>query len=180
MFNYAMHFKNTLTEYGLISKLLHWVSAVLLLIQIPLGFYLVDLDFGPERLNAENIHVAVGLAIFYLVIFRLINNILNPTPKLEPNIFKGQKLLAKLNHTLLYVTILSITISGILKKLFNGETLIIFFKEFKIKDNFELAELFYDIHVYSNYFIIGLITLHIMAVVVHKFFFNDNLLKKIF
>ena len=163
----------------MISKSLHWVSAILLLVQIPLGFYLVDLDFGPERLDIEDIHVIIGLSLFYLVILRLLNKIINPTPKLDPSIFKGQKFLAKLNHILLYVTILSITISGILKKLFNGETLIIFFKEFKIKDNFELAELFYDIHVYSNYFIIGLITLHIMAVVVHKFFFNDNLLKKI-
>jgi len=179
MFNCAMHVKNTLTEYGLISKLLHWVSAVLLLIQIPLGFYLVDLDFGPERLNTENIHIAVGLAIFYLVIFRLINNILNPTPKLEPNIFKGQKLLAKLNHMLLYVTILSITISGILKKLFNGETLIIFFKKIRIQDNFELGELFYDIHIFSNYLMIALIVIHLMAVIAHKLFFNDNLLKKI-
>ena len=179
MFNCAMHVKNTLTEYGLISKLLHWVSAVLLLIQIPLGFYLVDLDFGPERLNIENIHVAVGLAIFYLVIFRLINNILNPTPKLEPNIFKGQKLLAKLNHVLLYVTILSITISGILKKLFNGEVLIIIFKKIKIQDNFELGELFYHIQVYSNYLLIALIIIHLMAVIIHKLFFNDNLLKKI-
>ena len=174
-----MHFKNTLTEYGLISKSLHWVSAILLLVQIPLGFYLVDLDFGPERLDIEDIHVIIGLSIFYLVILRLVNKIINPTPKLDPSIFKGQKFLAKLNHILLYVTILSITISGIFKKLFNGETLIIFFKEFKIKDNFELAELFYDIHVYSNYFIIGLITLHVMAVIVHKFLFNDNLLKKI-
>jgi len=174
-----MHFKNTLAEYGLISKFLHWVSAILLLVQIPLGFYLVDLEFGPERLDIEDIHVIIGLSIFYLIILRLANKIINPTPKLDPSIFKSQKFLAKLNHILLYVTILSITISGIFKKLFNGETLIIFFKEFKIKDNFELAELFYDIHVYSNYFIIGLITLHVMAVVVHKFFFNDNLLKKI-
>ena len=174
-----MHVKNTLTEYGLISKLLHWVSAILLLVQIPLGFYLVDLDFGPERINIESIHVIVGLSIFYLVILRLLTKIINPTPKLNPSIFKGQKFLAKLNHILLYVTILSITISGILKKLFNGETLVIFLKEFKIQDNFEIAELFYDIHIFSNYFIIGLIAIHIMAVVVHKFFFNDNLIKKI-
>ena len=174
-----MHVKNTLTEYGLISKLLHWVSAILLLVQIPLGFYLVDLDFGPERINIESIHVIVGLSIFYLVILRLLIKIINPTPKLNPSIFKGQKFLAKLNHILLYVTILSITISGILKKLFNGETLVIFFKEFRIQDNFELAEVFYDIHVFSNYFIIALITTHIVAVVVHKFFFNDNLIKKI-
>ena len=179
MFNYYMHIKNTLAEYGLISKLLHWISALLLFIQIPLGFYLVDLDFGPERLSIENIHIVIGLSIFYLVILRLINKIINPTPKLEPSVFKGQRFLAKLNHVLLYVTILSVTISGILKKLFNGETLIIVFRKIKIKENFELSELFYDIHVFSNYLIIILIAIHILAVIIHKYFFNDNLLKKI-
>ncbi|WP_435114424.1 cytochrome b [Candidatus Pelagibacter bacterium nBUS_36] len=174
-----MHVKNTLTEYGLISKFLHWASAALLLIQIPLGFYLVDLDFGPERLSFENIHVIIGLSIFYLVILRLIYKIFNPTPKLEPSIFKGQKFLAKLNHVLLYVTILSITISGIFKKLFNGEALTIIFKKIKIQDNFELGELFYDIHIFSNYLLIALIIIHLMAVIIHKLFFNDNLLKKI-
>ena len=174
-----MHVKNTLTEYGLISKLLHWISAILLLVQIPLGFYLVDLDFGPERLDIEDLHIIIGLSIFYLVILRLLTKIINPTPKLNPSIFKGQKFLAKLNHILLYVAILSITISGILKKLFNGEELIIFFKTFKLQSNFELNEIFYDIHVYSNYLIIILITVHILAVIIHKIFFNDNLLKKI-
>ena len=174
-----MHVKNTLTEYSLISKLLHWISAILLFIQIPLGFYLVDLDFGPERLSIEDIHVTVGLSIFYIVILRLLYKIFNPTPELEPSVFKGQKFLAKLNHIMLYVTILSITISGIFKKLFNGETLVIIFKKIKIQDNFELGELFYDIHVYSNYLLIALIAIHLMAVVIHKLFFNDNLLKKI-
>ena len=174
-----MHVKNTLTEYGIISKLLHWLSAILLLIQIPLGFYLVDLDFGEERLSIENIHIIIGLSIFYLVIIRLLNKILNPTPKLDPSIFKGQKFIAKLNHILLYAAILAITISGILKKLFNGETLVIFFKEIKIQDNFTLADQFYNIHIFSNYSIIALITLHIFAVIVHKLFFNENLLKKI-
>ena len=174
-----MHVKNTLTEYGLISKSLHWLSAILLFIQIPLGFYLVDLDFGPERLSIEDIHVTVGLSIFYIVILRLLYKIFNPTPELEPSVFKGQKFLAKLNHIMLYVTILSITISGIFKKLFNGETLVIIFKKIKIQDNFELGELFYDIHVYSNYLLIALIAIHLMAVVIHKLFFNDNLLKKI-
>ena len=159
---------------------LHWISAILLFIQIPLGFYLVDLDFGPERLSVEDIHVTVGLSVFYLVILRLLYKIFNPTPRLEPSVFKGQKFLAKLNHVMLYVTILSITISGILKKLFNGETLTIIFKKIKIQDNFELGELFYDIHVISNYLLIVLIIIHILAVITHKLFFNDNLLKRMF
>jgi len=83
-----MHLNNTLTEYGFFSKVLHWLSAILLFIQIPLGFYLVDLDFGEERITFENIHIILGLTIFYLVIIRLIKNIINPTPKLDVSIFK--------------------------------------------------------------------------------------------
>ena len=158
--------------------MLHWLSAILLLVQIPLGFYLVDLDFGEQRINIENIHVIIGLSIFYIVILRLVNKILNPTPKLNPSIFKGQVFLAKMNHILLYLAILSITVSGILKKLFNGETLIIFFKEIQIKDNFELADQFYNIHILSNYTILVLIVIHLMAVIIHRLFFKDNLLKK--
>ena len=173
-----MHVTNTLTEYGIISKALHWLSAIILFIQIPLGFYLVDLDFGDQRITIEDIHVTLGLTVFYIIIIRLINNILNPTPKLDPSIFKGQRFLAKMNHVLLYVAILAITISGILKKLFNGETLTIVYQKIQIQDNFELGELFYDIHVISNYVLITLITIHILAVIVHKLFFDDNLLKK--
>jgi len=174
-----MHVTNTLTEYGIISKVLHWLSAIVLFIQIPLGFYLVDLDFGEQRITIEDIHVTLGLTVFYIIIIRLINNILNPTPKLDPSIFKGQRFLAKMNHVLLYIAILSITISGILKKLFNGETLIILFREIQINENFDLADRFYEIHILSNYTLIGLIILHITAVIIHKIFFGDNLLKRI-
>ena len=159
--------------------MLHWLSAIILLIQIPLGFYLVDLDFGDRRITIEDIHVTLGLTVFYIVIIRLINNILNPTPTLDPSIFKGQRFLAKMNHVLLYIAILSITISGILKKLFNGETLTIIFREIQINENFYLADLFYEIHIISNYTLIGLIAINMMAVIIHKLFFGDNLLKRI-
>ena len=174
-----MHLLNTLTEYGIISKVLHWLSAIILFIQIPLGFYLVDLDFGERRITIEDIHVTLGLTVFYIIIIRLINNILNPTPKLDPSIFKGQRFLAKMNHVLLYFAILFITISGILKKLFNGETLTIIFQEIQINENFELADQFYEIHIFSNYTLVGLITIHLVGVIVHKLFFRDNLLKRI-
>src|SRR6056300_352560 len=168
-----MHIINTVTEYGLISKLFHWLVAIILIEQIPLGFYLVDLDFGPKRITFENVHIILGLTVFYLTILRLLNNIFNPTPQLNTNSFTGQKFIARLNHILLYISVLTITISGILKKLFDGEKLNIFFKEIKLKDNFELTEQFYDIHVLANYVLIGLILLHIFAVIIHKVFFKE-------
>ena len=174
-----MNLTNTLTEYGYISKIFHWLSAAVLVFQIPLGFYLVDMDFSEKRLTIESIHVTLGLAIFYLTIFRLIYKTFNPTPALHNSIFPGQKIIAKLNHIFLYVAILTITISGALKKLYNGEELDLFFLNFEIKDNFELAEIFYEIHIISNYTLIILITLHIFAVIVHKVLFKENLLKRI-
>ena len=174
-----MRLTNNLTEYGSISKIFHWLSAAVLLIQIPLGFYLVDLDFSEKRLTIESIHVILGLSIFYLTLLRLIYKLFNPTPSLVNSIFTGQRLIAKLNHILLYISILVITSSGALKKLFNGETLDLFLFDIEIKDNFELAELFYDIHILSNYTLITLISLHIIAVIVHKIIFKENLLKKI-
>ena len=174
-----MKLTNNSREYGFISKTFHWSSAAALILQIPLGFYLVDLDFNETRLTIESIHVVVGLSIFYLTILRLIYKIFNPTPSLGNSIFPGQRLIATMNHVLLYLTILTITISGALKKLFNGEILDLFFFNLEIKDNFELAEIFYDIHIISNYFLIALISLHILAVIAHKVLFKENLLKRI-
>ena len=174
-----MKIANNLTEYGLISKIFHWLSAAVLFVQLPLGFYLVDLDFSDKRLDIESIHVTLGLGIFYLTILRLIYKLFNPTPALGNSIFTGQRTIAKLNHIFLYLTILVITISGALKKLFNGEMLDLFFFDLEIKDNFDLAELFYEIHIVGNYTLIALILLHISAVIIHKILFKENLLKRI-
>ena len=174
-----MRYTNSLTEYGSISKIFHWLSAAVLIIQIPLGFYLVDLDFNEKRLTIENIHVLLGLSIFYLTVLRLIYKLFNPTPPLSNSIFPGQRLIAKLNHVFLYITIIMVTISGALKKLFNGEILDVIFFSLEIKDNFDLAQLFYDIHIIANYILISLISLHILAVITHKVLFRENLLKKI-
>jgi cytochrome b561 len=174
-----MRLTNSLTEYGSISKIFHWLSAAVLIFQIPLGFYLVDLDFNEKRLTIESIHVLLGLSIFYITLFRLIYKLFNPTPPLSNSIFPGQRLIAKLNHVFLYITIIMVTISGALKKLFNGEILDVIFFSLEIKDNFDLAELFYDIHIVANYTLISLISLHILAVITHKVLFRENLLKKI-
>ena len=174
-----MKLTNSLTEYGTISKVFHWLSATVLLIQIPLGFYLVDMDFDENRLTIETIHVTLGLGIFYLTLLRLLYKTFNPIPPLQKSIFAGQRIIAKSNHIFLYISILTITISGALKKLYNGEKVDMFFFSLEIQDNYDLAEIFYEIHILGNYALITLISLHIFAVIIHKILFKENLLKRI-
>ena len=174
-----MSILNNNTKYGLISKLFHWLTAAGLIVQIPLGFYLVDLDFDQFKVDIENYHILFGLIIFYATLIRLIFKLLTPTPDFKESAFPGQKFIAKLNHLLLYSALLTVTISGIFKKLFNGESLVIFFKKINLAYNFELSEQFYSIHILANYALIALIGLHILAVLFHKFLLRENILKRI-
>jgi len=176
-----MSLSNSLTEYGLLAKLFHWTTFIALIIQIPFGFYLVELEFSDRRIDLENIHILIGISIFYFVLFRLIWKLFNPSPKSGHIFFRGQKLIAKTNHILLYVSIFAVTISGVLKKLHMGEKLNFFIFKFAFKDsNFQLADSFYVVHIYANYLLIALICLHILATVVHHVFFKDKILKKMF
>ena len=174
-----MQFNNTFEKYGLLAKLFHWFTFIALIIQIPFGFYLVGLEFSDRRIDLENLHILIGIAIFYFVLLRLIWKLFNPSPKSEHNFFKGQNLIAKTNHFLLYVGIFAITISGVLKKLYMGEKLNFFIFQYAFKEsNFQLADSFYVVHIYANYLLIALVGLHILATVAHHFFFKDKILKK--
>ena len=175
-----MRIFNSLNEYGLLAKLFHWTTFLVLIVQIPFGFYLVGLEFSEEKIELENIHILVGIIVFYITIIRLIWKFINPSPTSTVNIFKGQALIAKFNHFLLYLSVLAITTSGVLKKLYMGETLNFFFLKYGFQnDNFVLADFFYQIHIYSNYLLIGLIVVHIIAVIAHHVLFKDKILKKI-
>jgi len=176
-----MKITNSLTEYGLLAKLFHWVTFIVLIAQVPFGFYLVGLEFSDHRIDLENIHIFIGISVFYFVLIRLIWKLFNPSPKSEHSFFKGQAFIAKANHFLLYVSIFAITISGVLKKLYMGEKLNFFIFKFALKDtNFQLADSFYVAHIYANYLLITLVSLHILAVIAHHFFFKDKIFKKMF
>ena len=171
---------NSQKEYGLLAKLFHWITFIILLAQIPFGFYLVGLEFSDRRIDLENIHILIGITVFYITLFRLVWKFFNSSPTEGNSFFKGQIFIAKANHFFLYLSIFTITISGVLKKLYMGEKLnFLFFKYGFDKDNFQLADLYYEVHIYANYLLIVLVTLHILAVIVHHFIFKDKILDKI-
>tara|TARA_B100001121_G_scaffold210944_1_gene184754 strand:- start:287 stop:817 length:531 start_codon:yes stop_codon:yes gene_type:complete len=171
---------NSFGKYGLLAKLFHWITFVILILQIPFGFYLVGLEFSDRRIDLENIHILIGIIVFYITLFRLIWKFFNSSPTDGNSFFKGQIFIAKANHFLLYLSIFTITISGILKKLYMGEKLnFLFFKYGFKNDNFVLADTFYEVHIYANYLLIALITLHVLAVIVHHHIFKDKILSKI-
>ena len=174
-----MKLYNSLYKYGLLSKLFHWVTFILLIIQIPLGLYLVKLDFSEERISLEELHIILGIIIFYFTLLRLIWKFKDPKKSPKRGKFKGQIILSKINYFLMYLSLFTITASGMLKKLFMGEKLnLIFFKLQFVKSNFELSDIFYTLHIYSNYLLVLLFVIHISAVIIHQVFYKEKILNK--
>ena len=124
---------NSFGKYGLLAKLFHWITFAVLIIQIPFGFYLVGLEFSDRRIDLENIHILIGILVFYITLFSLIWKFFNSSPVKENSFFKGQIFIAKANHFLLYLSIFIITISGILKKLIWERSLIFYFSNTDLK-----------------------------------------------
>ena len=58
---------STIHQYNWLAKFFHWFTFLILIIQIPLGFILVRLDFSDLRITIENIHVIAGITIFYII-----------------------------------------------------------------------------------------------------------------
>ena len=59
---------NIIQRYNILTKLFHWMSVIGLVIQIPLGFYLVRQEFSDFRITIEEIHVFIGIVIFYITL----------------------------------------------------------------------------------------------------------------
>ena len=105
-----MKIKNDNSGYGFLARLFHWLTFLILLFQLPLGLYLDNLEFSEFKLTVENIHIVIGISIFYLTLLRLIWKFLNPKP-INSAVNKLQLIASKAVHGLFYVTLLLITIS---------------------------------------------------------------------
>ena len=174
-----MKLTNDNDSYGLLARFFHWITFVILLLQLPLGIYLDNLEFSEFKLSIENIHIIIGMTIFYLTLLRLIWKSINTKPIDNASISKIQIIASRVVHGLFYMTLLVITISGIGKLLLSGEEVNFIVMKVSIDYyNFDLADRFYAIHALSAYFLLILFSIHLSAVIYHHVFQKDKILRK--
>lgn len=169
------------SQFGLISKLIHWVSAVMLLALFAVGFWMVDLSYYSEWYRvAPYYHKAFGLTLFALTLIRVIWKLTTPQPEIIAN-NSSEKTLAKLGHIALYLVMFVIMFSGYLISTADGRGIEIF-SLFTVPSIGELIENQEDvagvIHEYAAYTIMALIVGHIGAALKHHFVDKDETLTR--
>ena len=102
---------NSAARFSALTRLLHWLMAVLVLAMLFIGVGMVS-TVSPRYHGLIAIHRPLGIAILVLVIVRLINRLRNPGPALPAHLSRLERFAAKASQWLLYALLILMPLVG--------------------------------------------------------------------
>jgi cytochrome b561 len=100
----------TVAQFPLLSRILHWTMAVMVLGMLFIGIGMVGSLADYHRLVM--LHKPLGIAILILVSIRLVNRLLNPPPPLPPTMPTIEHLAINASVAVLYTLMLALPLVG--------------------------------------------------------------------
>ena len=98
-------------QYGTTAKIFHWLVVALLLVQYPIGWLMPDIHRGMKPGAGMTFHISFGLTILVLIVLRLAWRLTHPVAP-ESSLPPWQRLSSEVVHWILYVLVLTTTITG--------------------------------------------------------------------
>jgi cytochrome b561 len=98
-------------RYSNVSIAFHWITALLLAIQLPLGFAMESLA-DAQRGAVVQVHKSMGLTILLLSLARLGWRLAHPWPPMSQTVKHWEALLARATHVAFYVALLAAPLIG--------------------------------------------------------------------
>jgi cytochrome b561 len=92
--------------YTVTARVLHWLTAVLVLIMIPIGIIIANEWGGAWQERLYNLHKAVGAVLIPIIIVRMIYRLTHPPAPLPADIPVPMRFVAHANHWALYLLLL--------------------------------------------------------------------------
>lgn len=177
-----MQYRNTQTGYGWISICIHWITAITVIGMFALGLWMVDLTYYDEWYRtAPLIHKGIGVMLLLLTLFRLVWKRMNPLPAEVAEHKPIERKLAKIAHSMLYVLLFSLMITGYLISTADGRALEVF-NWFSIPATISGIEhqedIAGDIHEILAFSLIAFVVLHAAGAIKHHVIDKDNTLKR--
>ncbi|MEL6774723.1 MAG: cytochrome b [Pseudomonadota bacterium] len=179
---------NTTEGWGLVHRAIHWGAAAVILFQLGMGFYMVNVVTDIfVRFDYTQTHKSWGFIAFALVILRLAWRWTNPRPA-PVAMARWQHLASEGAHIALYVLMVAMPISGWLmssasplQDQYGIENKV--FDWFVLPDPFvpgtaDLEKVLKAIHLYCGFAIAAIIGIHAAAALKHQFVDRDGLLRR--
>jgi cytochrome b561 len=101
-------------RYSAAAIVLHWTIALLILVQIALGWTMNEWlpDHSPRQAFVEGVHISLGLTILLLVLVRIGLRLVRRPPPLPLGMPAWERALATASHLLFYILLLILPLTG--------------------------------------------------------------------
>ncbi|MEH8017765.1 cytochrome b [Rheinheimera muenzenbergensis] len=176
--------KNSQTQFGVVSVVIHWLVAISVFALFAVGFWMVDLSYYSQWYRtAPHWHKSVGILLALVMLLRLLWRFISPAPQPLASHKSWERRTAALVQFALYCGILVLVVSGYLISTEDGRDIAVF-GWFDVPSMGKLfanqADIAGLIHEYTAYALISLALLHGLAAVKHHFIDKDHTLMRMF
>lgn len=104
--------KDSNTDYGSVSKILHWLVAIIIMSLIVAGFYMTNIPDSNTKWQIYGVHKAIGISVLIIAITRIAWRLCHTKPSLPVEYAKWQKIIAASMHGILYLITIIMPLSG--------------------------------------------------------------------
>ena len=167
--------------YTPVAKGLHWLMAALILGLAALGIVMHEMPLSPLKLELYAWHKWFGVTVFLLVWLRLAWRLTHRPPALPATLSAPLQRLAHAGHSLLYVLMIVIPLSGWLMSSAKGVQTVWFglvpLPDLLGRDR-ELGDLLQQAHKLLNLLLLLTLAGHVLAALWHHFVLKDDTLRR--
>lgn len=172
-------------RYTRTAAWLHWLLAIAIISVFILGLYMVSLPFSPMKLKYFNWHKWAGVVILFLSAARLLWRLFHRPPALSPKMQAAmpqwQQVIHHGVHHLFYLLFFAVPLIGWAYSSASGFPIVLFgqipLPSF-VPVSPDLAALIHPWHKWAAFALMGLVILHVLAVVKHQLLDKDRLLAR--
>lgn len=191
----AKDYASGIAVYSPRARLYHWLTAFLVLIQIPVGLYMTYRGYELTYVDAEgatkiglfdgltaflyDFHKTIGITILTLVIARLIYRLRNGAPAADASLPPALVGVSHLIHWSIYALLIAVPLAGYVGTSYYG-ALSVFglpLVALTAKDE-KYSETVFELHGALAFALLALIAVHIGAAIYHKLIRKDRLVER--
>jgi cytochrome b561 len=159
-------------RYTTTAIVLHWLTAVLVLVTVPIGLVMPDLAKGPLQDRLYVAHKAIGVLVLLVLVVRLAWRATHPPPPLAGLVARWEMRLAHAVHGLLYAALAVMAVSGYVHLRAGGfpiEVLDALGLPPLVPRHEALAKAAQAVHGATAWLLVGLVLLHVAGALKHVF-----------
>jgi cytochrome b561 len=172
-------------RYGVAARSVHWLTVVLLAVQVPVGVVMAYRGNVLGLWNAVtgmlySTHKSLGFLLLLLVVVRVLVRLAGGAPAAEPTLARWQRLVAGANHAGLYLLLLVVPVLG-----WFGASLFPALEVFGVVSLPSISgvdrgesDVVLGLHRLAAFLLVALIGLHVGAALYHRFVRRDGVLRR--